>query len=77
MVTTWRSDVYHLILLCRIRMNVTVEFSASECLLLYFLKPLCYSNLRFRFLMGLFEVDWLLQWVQMIECYQVVLQAIS
>jgi len=72
-VTTWRSDLYHLILLCHIHIDVAVEFSASECLVLYFLKPLCYSNLRFRFVMGLFEVHWLLQKLQMIECYQVVL----
>jgi len=55
-VATWRSDVHHLILLCRIHIDVTIEFSASECLVFYFLNPLCYSNLRFRFVMGLLEV---------------------
>ena len=35
MVTTWRSDVYHLLFMCHV--HIKIKFLSSECLLRYFL----------------------------------------
>jgi hypothetical protein len=37
-VTTWRSDMYHVLPMCHVYIEVGTRFSACECLLPYFLK---------------------------------------
>lgn len=43
-VTTWNSDVYRVLPMCHVYIEVGTKFSACECLLPYFLKLVCRSG---------------------------------